>query len=766
MFKVNKRKILIGCIVAVLILATGYFVLNKSDNNLDAKSGDKKTSVTKLQMVSQRPLSTTYKKVAENDDLELYLKESNLAIQVKNKKTGYLWNSVVEEKNGKLNSTWKNFFASGISFEYFQKGVAAAKDSDLLTETNKTIVINYVDNGFEAKVYFYDLGISLKLIVTLDGKQLVVKVPNKDIQEVGDKGLANLNVYPMLGATHLGTVPGYMFIPDGSGALIDLKNNGGKFLQPYDEKIYGKNDGLEVSSNTTAVDGDSENKTEGGNQSVNPNLTTPPYKVQYPVFGMVHGVKKNGVFAVIEEGQYNARLLAYPNGVNTDYNWITARYVYRENYIHLTSRTGGLVDHETDRNIENIKTRYFFLDNENADYVGMAKTYQNYLREKHVLKAKTDSKNDVPIQLDVLGAESENGLVSKKLVPMTTVKQFEKIVSSLQEAGIKNQTLVFKGWNKGGLSGTTPYDIQFEGDLGSSDEFNQFTNKMKKDDIPLYFYNDYTKAFESNRFSPRVDAVKRVDKTLLEFLTYKPTYEKYFLLSAKSANGIVDKDIKAYKEENVSNVAIGTTGEVLFSEWTGSRASKRVETKQKYDKMIKKLKGNLNSVVLYSPNDYMLSYSDSVLNIPMQSSQFTYVSETVPFVQIVLKGYKDYYAPYTNFATNPKKSKLQMIEYGAYPSYLLTSRESNNLKFTNSNDIYTSAFKDWRNDIVESYMELNEALKKVQNASIVNRKKISSDVIEVEYSNGIKIYVNYTNKEYKGDVIVPAEGFNVIEVKQ
>ena len=53
---------------------------------------------------------------------------------------------------------------------------------------------------------------------------------------------------------------------------------------------------------------------------------------------------------------------------------------------------------------------------------------------------------------------------------------------------------------------------------------------------------------------------------------------------------------------------------------------------------------------LYKPNAYMWKYTKNYFDIPMYSSQYNNYSDSVPFIQIVLKGYMNYYAPFSNFS--------------------------------------------------------------------------------------------------------------------
>jgi hypothetical protein len=700
-------------------------------------------------------LSSLYRSIAENDRLILKLKEDTLGIQIVEKQSGYMWSSDIIKPDVDNNETWLNFMKSGLSIEYFDKDKSNSIRTELTSEVNKSIQVKQIDHGFQATIRFNDLQIGMDMIVKLEDGQLVVDIPQKSILEGDQFKLASIFVYPFLGATKGGEIGGYMFIPDGSGALIKLADNQGKFKTAYEAKIYGVNNGIDVVLQ-------SENLMDG---------SKPAYSAQFPVFGMVHEEKKHALFGVVENGQYNAKILSYPNGVNTPYNWTSVQFLIRESYLQPTSRSmGGVVVFEKTRNHEDMQIRYSFLEGADASYIGMAKTYRSYLIGKGELQEapKAEGNFDIPIHLDILGAETEGGLFANRIIPMTTVDQLASMLNQLHAAGVSRTSVVYKGWSKGGLSGVNPAPISFEPTLGTTSDFAKLNEQLNSQGGKLYYYSDFTTAYEhSKRFSVRSDAARKIDKSVLTLPTYHEVYDSMYYMSSKYMEQIVQANISAYKNKGIGSLAVDVTPYEVFSERLDGKSSSRSETAEVYGKMMGSLKTQVSSMVMYQPNDYMLRYADQLMDIPMDSSQYIYTSETVPFEQIVLKGYKDYFAKPINFFANPQKNLLKMIETGSFPSYYLTKEPSYRLKHTNSNDVYASAFADWKEDIVKTYKLLNEALKPVQNATIEERTMLADGVIQVTYSNGKAIVVNYNNQSYDGiEGSVPPLGYRVIEVKR
>lgn len=709
-------------------------------------------------------ISNEYKKIAENEEIELYLKETNAAIKIRDKKLNYVWSSVIDDLvPGENNGEWSNFMQSGIAIDYLATQSTKESRMDLLSLKSKSISMNPIKDGFDASIAFNDIKISFDMQVRIKGRDLVVTIPNKSIKEEENFKISAIYIYPFLGATKRDEISGYMFIPDGSGALIYLQDNQNKYKVPYQAKIYGDNLAIDDAKKSGV-------KEEDKKQSISKveNTAKPPYSIKLPVFGMIHGENEKGLLGIVEKGKYNAQILAYPNGVNTQYNWVTTRFILRELYLQPTSRTmGGVITYEKDRNTEDMQVKYEFLREKEASYLGMAKNYQRYLIDKGVLSENKNKIANIPVRLDLLGAESEKGLILNKVIPMTTVKQAKEIVEELRDKGVQELSLVYKGWNKGGLSGRSPVEVKYDPKIGSKKDFEELQQYLLNFNIPLYFYDDYTIAYdESSRFSAKSDAAKRINKKLIEIENNKPVYKKYYYMSPEKAEKIAEDNASRYEKNSIENVAIDNTSNKLFSELKGNATITREENVAKYENIMKNLSEKLKATPMYSPNEYMLKYADGYFDIPMTSSEYVFISETVPFIEIVLRGYMDYYAPYSNFASNQLEDTLRSIEYGAYPSYYLTYESTYKLKHTNSNDVYTSTYADWKEAIVEQYKLMSEALSKVINAKIVERTSLSEGVVKVSYSNNIAIIVNYNDYSYNAQgIVVPNKGFKVIEVK-
>jgi hypothetical protein len=683
-----------------------------------------------------------YEQVAANDTLELYVNPDSLALKLVDKRTGYIWNSgLAEDREYKLNDKWRNMANSAVTITYIDDKNKEYDENVFSKET--TTELNIEENGFTAVINFKKADIILELQVELDGDDLVVHIPEDEITEGGNGKLVSLRLYPFLGAVQANEINGYMFIPDGSGALIRFDDRS-KANSPFQASVYGKDEGF-----TRTVE-----EKENSDKQI-----SPPQKITMPVYGIVHEAKKNGLFTVIENGSEYSELIAYPSGVSTNFNWITSDYHYRYQYFQPTSRSkSGYNTYQKNRNQFDIKERTTFLVKEDADYVGMAKSYQQYLVETGQLSQKKD---EVDVRLEFLGGEVKEGLLWDSVLKMTDIKDIPKYVHQLQQQHVENMHIVYRGWTNGGLTGTLPEKFPIEKELGSKADYKDTIRELKKKGIPLYFYTDYTKAYEgAGGFSGSTDVARKKNGETMKFSAFD---RSYFYLSPRESLELAKKEIADYEENNMSKLAIDTSANVLFSDFNSDKSASRLEMADIYSDLHQLLKKELGTLSLYQPNDYLWSEMERYLDIPMYSSNYSFVTDTVPFIQIVLKGYIPYYAPFSNFHFNRDEEVLRMVEYGANPSFYLTAESSQLLMNTPSRELYTSEFDKWEDEIVRQYSIVQESLGQVEGATIESRYIHENGVVGVSYSNGKSIIVNYTKDPYVVDGIeVKATSFKVI----
>ena len=120
------------------------------------------------------------------------------------------------------------------------------------------------------------------------------------------------------------------------------------------------------------------------------------------------------------------------------------------------------------------------------------------------------------------------------------------------------------------------------------------------------------------------------------------------------------------------------------------------------------------------------------------------------------------YSDYVNFEANKQEFFLQMVESGVYPSFYLTYENSSKLIYTNSSDLYSTEFSVYKDTVVEYNQKLKELAEKTGDATVSDREISDNGVVTVTYSNGVKVYVNYTEADATVDgVAVKALSYEV-----
>jgi len=85
---------------------------------------------------------------------------------------------------------------------------------------------------------FTKLGISITLKIFVEKNMLITNIPVGGIREEGDYHLTSLDLLPFFGSS-LNSEHGYMFYPDGCGALFRFKNEPGNDTSRQSYYIYG-----------------------------------------------------------------------------------------------------------------------------------------------------------------------------------------------------------------------------------------------------------------------------------------------------------------------------------------------------------------------------------------------------------------------------------------------------------------------------------------------------------------------------------------------
>ena len=672
-----------------------------------------------------------YEAIAENSKFTLYLKRDTLALIVESKNSGkVLYSTVQNPDEMKDNATWKGFYQSGIVMEYLEGVKSIPLQADFINMKNE-IDLQLTENGYIAKVTYPDIGISYKATLVMDERGFSVSIPKDSIEEtnVENYTVASFYVYPFLGYSYLGEDDGYMIIPDGQGAIIELKDNEERYKSPFDRAVYGTNIGIE--------------------DTVYSDWGVSAEQVLLPVFGMVHEEDQMAVLGFIENGDAAARIMAYPNGVRMKFDWVCAKYLYRMIYSQPTGPNSSTISMRTEyaRDID-ILQEFLLEDGERANYAGLATALREYMTEKGYFgEAET---NEFDIGIDFLGVETENWMLGKQTVVMTSFSQAADILKELGEKGVHGVNVTFRGWQEGGLYGALPTNgyspagaLGGDGglqDLKSATEGQRDRLSLEADFLrlntetnPLLFYNSFKKITGQTWSRP----------------TFGKVYGTLYALTPKKTLEIGRNTMKAMADHGIGGVSLTGVPTLMSDYYEDNHYQDSTRAMNSYETLVKESADQMETM-LDKANCYLWRYAAALKNMPIASSDYTYVKRDIPFLAITVSGKIPYYTEYVNFQANNVKFFLHLVEQGTRPTFLLTAEDPIKLQNTNSNDIYSAKWELYQ-DMIPQWANELASLHEVIGKAQITGHTFQGDLVRVEWSNGVKVYVNFGSTEASMD---------------
>lgn len=604
-------------------------------------------------------------------------------------------------------------------------------------------------NGFEAvneKPWF-----NIPVSFYLEGDGFVAELdPNLVEYDTEKYYLVDIDLLKYFGAAGA-EEEGYLFVPDGSGALIHF-NNGKTSATPYIGYVYG-----EDKSNQVNVSKKSE---------IDQDVT-----VRMPVFGLKSG--NSAFFAIVEGGAANADINAAVGGRTDSSNYVHAGFGYLSyGAISLGDVVGSNSFQMYSQPVfpENFRVRYSFLHGEAANYAGMAACYQEYLLEKGVFGERVAG-DTTPLYAEFVGAiekwESILGIKSKVTQELTTYEQAAAAVGELTEGGVDGIKVEYSGWSSGGLHGGAPGGVKALGCLNTSGmKQKDFLREMDENGIPVFYTAQLQYVYKDTLFDgyqAESHAPRYYDKTQVQA-------SEYLIPNGfKDRRGSTIEMISPYYVEKMADIFLKKTGKYdlggisvenlasdLFSDFYDKRYVSRQMAVENNGAAMEKLAAASDGNLLGgNANAYAWQYLSDIKDVPLDSNRTQLIDEVVPFYEMVLHGYRDYAGAPVNLSGDVDTMILKSIESGAGLAFQWICGDNALLKNTDFDNLYSVNFHDWKETAVEAWQRVNEATGSLRGLRIIGHEKLAEGVYCTSYEDGTKVIVNYNKEDvqYKGSCV-------------
>lgn len=649
-------------------------------------------------------VESSYKSVCKSGLIEMLFDEKTCTVAIRDTNSGNLWttlpqNSVDKQilsspleivlSNGDetiyvLNSQENSVAFGNYSYNAGEDGVLVKYSISLDAETGKADISTLKDEQIRA---------DLSVLYTLRDGSFYVNVSMNNLKLPKGVYLEEVRLMKDFGSYEQSGAEDYIFVPDGSGALIMTGIKDAEF-EPVNLSVY-------------------ENGCLVG------------------AFGMKRG---NGAFlCIIEQGDSIAEIHANKNSENS-LNNVYASF----NTTEILSEDGNRIKKTYGYKYQNeIILCYRFLSGKSATYSGMATACRENLIRNSVLSTKklsVETKN-IPLIVSVQGGYKNS---KGKYSVLSSYEQTLSLVTLLKAKGVNNIYLRYNGLYDNANNGSSDALGDFSKKLGKEKDYNALYNYLNSQKFLLFIETDLLTYDYNGKGAKSVDGSKY--KVKYDGRFPNPVSAQEFIKLSKLENR-VEEILNASADLNFDGYAFNDIGAELYSDYSSYFYS-RVSSKKEISAQIPVLTTS-KQIMVDTGNIYSVKNADIVtkLSITPVANKENGAYVGIPFMQMLLHGISAYSSDGINSYNDMKTAFLKCVEYGCLPSarwYCTQLDNETDKKFYYDNNI---------NDMVNYYTKINDALGNIQASRMTSHYKVQNGLYCTEYDNSIKVYVNYTDKD-------------------
>ncbi|MBO4559259.1 MAG: hypothetical protein J5712_04175, partial [Lachnospiraceae bacterium] len=309
----------------------------------------------------------SYELLYETDTMQYFFRDDRDIIAAVDKRSGYTWKTGIdvpfskelkaniaaaktdeekaaasEPKEKNLNTTYIGIANSLVTVEYSElettKFTSSASEEGSISSLSK---LEGGDSKWRLDVDFQSIDLKVAVYITFGEDSISYDVPFEEISGEGLHSVTAIILTPFLGASggeaevydpetgKYGNsqpkykVPGYVFVPDGSGSLIRFQDNSVAFTA-YVGDVYGADPATESYYYNELSD------------------SVPVKNPVMPVYGIAHGDGQAAFVAWAEKGAEYMDIVVNPEETKkVKYTWAYPRFEYNMTYYQVYNNAGS-----------------------------------------------------------------------------------------------------------------------------------------------------------------------------------------------------------------------------------------------------------------------------------------------------------------------------------------------------------------------------------------------------------------------------------------
>lgn len=739
--------------------------------------------------------------VAQNEEYSLKFDEDTTSISIVETSSGKIWDMCPTPTSsgasdnpfgleGFVNESY--FVKSAIRIRYISTRTTGGAETfaNSYNEAER-VVCKEIDNGLTVEYYFDALEIMVPVDYVLVDDYISISVDSTKIQENDDYHLVSVGLAPFLCSVENSknttedeektdetaedalvdletaedeeefraenaekadnTNDSYLFIPSGSGAIINTTAQGNVGLA-FDSHVYGD----DVAKNEFIV-------------------PTQETAVRLPVYGYKAG--DQGGFVIIDRGAETAVLHTASGAESDGFSNIYSAFQLRGSTEHESKsfKWSQILSIYPENMLEGVfSVRFYPLTGDKANYSSMADIYRNYLIDECGLEKTGEEK---AVHLNLIGGteitKSFVGVPYKTVFATTTVNDANKIVSELSEQ-IGNFSVKLKGFGKNGVDiGTIGGGFTISNKIGSAADLKALSGVCKDKGVDLYFDYDVVRfSTGGSGFSFSKDAVMncgfiKADQYLMDKALCNVNDKfRYRLLRPVEFEKAVDKSVNAAEKWGIGGVSFDTLSSYAYSDYTDYKNSIKYNSKYGFGEAVTSALDKINDnqkFMASEANAYVALKADIIADAPTSSTDGYAFIEDVPFYAMVFKGYIPMASESINLASTPENVVLGAVEGGMGLGYTVINNWENSLIDAMYPYFYSTTYAGIKDDITAQYSDLKVYYDSIKDTTIISNDIIAPGVHCTMFKNGVKAYVNYNKSAVQTpDGEVEALGYKYI----
>lgn len=572
------------------------------------------------------------------------------------------------------------------------------------------------------------LGIRIEMICRLHNGYLEVSIPFSRISETNTTcwRLMSLDVLPDFGAAKRGA-DGYMLLPNFCGGICGF------------------------------------NKTETHENRSHIYMLQREWEQvgAFPVFGMKQGDK--AAFAgMVTSGEFDTEIVTRLNIGGKPYHTIHPCMNFRE----------GKADpmDTVDRQV-----RYYFLSGNQADYVGMAKTYRKYLlEEKGAVPLRERVKTNPALAYEVTAHSFKifHAMKRRKLaghgkyILFTTFEQAGKVIDKIKAMGVEHASYQLTGWNQDGHDGMFPRRFPVDQRLGGEKKLRNLIKHANSIGHRIGVHDNYVDASKVSSDWDDNKVMLDRDGELVRGGVWGGGMV-YFVCSHESLK-VAGRDMPKMKKLGLNGMyyldAMPRPLRLCFNKRHGHFLGRRADA-EGIIKLLQFARRTMHPLPIGCENvmGYTLPHQDYAAhifshippNFRHTEAASHFIDRLVPFLHIVTHGIIKYHLTdltgLSGSFGSVEKGILKEIEFGATPRWEWVYRDCQ----PKAEVLHMGQHGRFLPAMATQHQILCKELGELQYEFIEGHCQLGAGISQTTYSNGVSVIVNTERKIYK--VISPGE---------